>query len=321
MKLRYRPLFAPEAGFGGGGGGAAAPAAVAPAAAAPGAATPGATAPPGSFNFSTHIGQDGSFPEGAFSAERAKDLGLEGLDVTPFQKYKSYPELLKGFSNAQKMLGSRGVQVPQEGSAPEVVAEYRKQVGVPDTADGYVLKPEKLPAGVVWEDAKAKPLAELFHKNNIPQKVAAELINAHLTELSVGATSTSAAFTAKVSESWNQSLDYLKSEYGDSHTERLAVLRDYASTIPGLDLADPHANLALSMPWVVKLLDESAKNMREQPLPGTNHSSAIGSQSYIDQARMLKLENPGWRSVPVLKERVESLYAMHTKQEARKNKV
>jgi hypothetical protein len=78
--------------------------------------------------------------------------------------------LAKSYEVAQRALGRKAQAVvpPNEKSTPEEVAEYRKAVGVPESPEGYQLKPEQLPEGVVWDENVAKQAAELAHKHHIP---------------------------------------------------------------------------------------------------------------------------------------------------------
>jgi hypothetical protein len=80
------------------------------------------------------------------------------------QKYATPADLLKGYFEAEKMIGRKGVQIPGENATPEEHAAFRAALGVPDAPDAYGLKaPEGVPAEV-WSDDAAKAFAGEAHK-------------------------------------------------------------------------------------------------------------------------------------------------------------
>jgi hypothetical protein len=80
------------------------------------------------------------------------------------QKYATPADLLKGYVEAEKMIGRKGVQIPGENATPEEHAAFRAALGVPDAPDAYGLKaPEGVPAEV-WSDDAAKAFAGEAHK-------------------------------------------------------------------------------------------------------------------------------------------------------------
>lgn len=60
-------------------------------------------------------------------------------------KYKSVEEALKGAVHAQKLVGR--LEVPAADAKPEVVAEYRKRAGIPESPDKYDVKMPEPPEG------------------------------------------------------------------------------------------------------------------------------------------------------------------------------
>jgi hypothetical protein len=80
------------------------------------------------------------------------------------QKYATPADLLKGYVEAEKMIGRKGVQIPGENATPEEQAAFRAALGVPDAPDAYGLKaPEGVPAEV-WSDDAAKAFAAKAHE-------------------------------------------------------------------------------------------------------------------------------------------------------------
>lgn len=80
------------------------------------------------------------------------------------QKYATPADLLKGYVEAEKLIGRKGVVVPGEGATAEEQAAFRAALGVPETADAYALKaPEGVPAEV-WSEDSAKAFAGKAHE-------------------------------------------------------------------------------------------------------------------------------------------------------------
>lgn len=119
-------------------------------------------------------GKDGAFSEGWMARlPEALKPAAETL-----AKYKSIPDLASAHYSLQQLLGKKANAILpiNETSKPEEIAAYRKALGIPEKADGYNLKPEKLPDGVGWNDDNGKALAELALKHNVPPAAMKELV-------------------------------------------------------------------------------------------------------------------------------------------------
>jgi hypothetical protein len=83
------------------------------------------------------------------------------------QRFKSIDDVLNGAMKLREEISSR-IKLPGKDAKPEDIAAFRKQIGVPDTADGYEVKaPEGYnldgPVGLVVDMSR-----DLAHKNHIP---------------------------------------------------------------------------------------------------------------------------------------------------------
>lgn len=80
------------------------------------------------------------------------------------QKYATPADLLKGYVEAEKLIGRKGVAIPGENATPEEHAAFRAALGVPENPDAYGLKaPEGVPPEV-WDADNAKAFAAEAHK-------------------------------------------------------------------------------------------------------------------------------------------------------------
>jgi hypothetical protein len=85
-------------------------------------------------------------------------------------KYATPADLAKGYLEAEKLIGKKGVILPGENATPEEMKQFHAALGVPETFDGYELKaPDGLPEGV-WNDDAAKGFAAKAHELGLTPK-------------------------------------------------------------------------------------------------------------------------------------------------------
>ena len=198
--------------------GAAAPQTTAAAAApvAPPTASAQTSAPRG------YVGEDGNFSDGWLDRLPGE---LDPAKQT-LAKYRGLPELAKSHFELQQLLGkkSSAVNIPGEKSTPEEVAAFRKAVGVPETADGYNLKPEKLPDGVTWDDATGKAYAEIAHKHHIPAAAMKELAALQLSQEAMRAEEVGRMFDEK----YERSRQELQTAWGANFDKNIKTAKQLA---------------------------------------------------------------------------------------------
>jgi hypothetical protein len=90
--------------------------------------------------------------------------------TSPLDAVKSVVDLRKRESTA--------IRIPGEGAKPEEVAAYRKQIGVPETPEGYKF-PDLAAGETLTDEMKASRAlwAKRFHDRNVPAAVASALID------------------------------------------------------------------------------------------------------------------------------------------------
>lgn len=151
----------------------------------PGEGTQGALGAQSSAESGTQVVEGPWIKEdGTFVADWHKhlppDVQPEAEQMKLGERVRSVTDLARFTINAQRLVGKKGVFIPNEKSPPEEVAEYRKALGIPDSTEGYQIKPEKLPDGMSWDDNDAKQFVEIAHRNHIPPRAMKELVNAHV---------------------------------------------------------------------------------------------------------------------------------------------
>jgi len=244
-------FFAPDDGAPGSGGAGTGTLIPDGSGAFPAAGTPpaaGGQTPPAATG-SPYFGADGNFVEGW--ADKLPDGFLTADDLPAFKihasKYKSPLDAIKSDFHKEKMLGrkAQAVVIPGEKSTPEEIAAFRTALGVPETPEGYKLKPEALPEGMTWNDEIAKPFAAIAHKHNIPPAAMNEIIGQYVAMQQVSADEMGKMYQAEL----DKGMATLKETWKNDTEKNIGFASRVAKSI-GLDptspgLRDPNVVIAL----------------------------------------------------------------------------
>jgi len=106
----------------------------------------------------------GSFLDSISDDNLRRDPALEPL------RGKDATEAAKMLANAQKMIGKKRLEAPNEKWTDLEWNEFYKTVGRPETPDGYGLKPPELPEGLPYDEKMDKHFASLAHKAGLSPK-------------------------------------------------------------------------------------------------------------------------------------------------------
>ena len=83
-------------------------------------------------------------------------------------KDKALPDVLKGYVEAQKMIGG-SLRIPKDDAAPEEWAKFYSKLGRPETPDKYEYQPPALPEGM-WDKDQEKQAVALMHELGLNSK-------------------------------------------------------------------------------------------------------------------------------------------------------
>lgn len=100
----------------------------------------------------------------------------EFKDDPSIKDFKDIGSLVKSYIHGRRMLGMDKVIIPKEDSPPEVMAEFRAKMGVPEAPDKYELPKEGVPQDVQFDQDVIKEFLELAHKTNMSKAQVAEAI-------------------------------------------------------------------------------------------------------------------------------------------------
>lgn len=180
--------------------------------------------------------------------------------------------LAKSYEVAQRALGRKAQAVvpPNEKSTPEEVAEYRKAIGVPDSPEGYNLKPEQIPEGVTWDDATAKKAAELAHKHNVPASAMQEFLRFDMERAAMMNQAAATMIDAQLEAGRAE----LQKVYGDKFGEKIELARRAALTVG----VDP-ASQGFVDPQVVKAIVSLAEKLSDDKLVSGDQTGVTSTRA------------------------------------------
>jgi hypothetical protein len=198
------------------------------------------------------IQADGTFAE-KWTEHVPEDMKASAIAL---QKFKDPMALARSYVHAEQQLGKK-VAPPTADSTPEQKAAWNKIIGVPDSPDGYQLKPAKLPEGVEWNEEAAKGFQTVAHELGLtPQQ--AQRIAAYDAERQAASGATDQQEQAAFQQT---QITDLRKEYGDGFDSAILKAKTYCDTI-GL----PHDHPALMHADVVKALVRGAGLISESKL-------------------------------------------------------
>jgi hypothetical protein len=203
------------------------------------------------------IGHDGSFAEGWLDRLPAE---LSDAKAT-LGKYRNVNDVFKSHFHLQQTLGRKAnaVVLPNEKSTPEEVAEFRKAMGIPESADQYDLsvEVEGVPEAGKWTADMLKPFAEIAHKHNVPPSAMKDIVS----QIAQVEQNRLEAATGMLEERLKEGETLLKKEYGANYGRNIDRATRAATSL-GLDVNSP----GLSDPQVVKALVRVADLLSEDKL-------------------------------------------------------
>lgn len=189
----------------------------------------------GAWDFRSSLDDKGNFRPG-WDASLPDDLKASAAALA---KYPNPLELMRGHVNASKLIGQKtALKAPAPDAKPEEVAKFNAQIrevlGVPAKAEEYKLtKPDNLPQGLSWDEAKVGDWQKFFHDANIPPAVADKIVAKQAAEIA----SQAEAGKGKLDQ-WVKSQEAeLRKEWGADFDANLGLAAKAAS-IAGFDLND-----------------------------------------------------------------------------------
>ena len=220
------------------------------------------------FTIDKIVNNDGTFKEGWNSSVE----GGESLS-----KYNNINDLIKGFVNANKLVGKKQEQISRPGAdaTDEQRKAWREHLGVPEKADDYQV-PDEYKETV---DAESfKEFAQFAHEHNIPADTMQELLRfqeryaAKLNEVNA----------KRIEEQAKEARKYFQAEWGGLYERNFNLLKD-GLVRAGIDIESPEMSGALNNPFILSALFDKISSMQDgtMPVPGFMKASASDAKEQI----------------------------------------
>lgn len=153
----------------------------------------------------------------------------------------------------------------------EAAYRSRKPVDLPESPEGYQLKPEQLPEGITWSDDAASKFATVFHSNGIAPGQARAITDAFL-ELEA---QNNAAIQQAYEKQIEEGTAALKQEWGANYDKNISSIK---STVERLGF-DPEDQSLFGNPTVIRFLGKVVSGLSEDTIAAAGKgASAPGSQ-------------------------------------------
>ena len=127
------------------------------------------------------------------------------------------PDLANQFLNAQKMIGTKRLPVPDESWTPEQWNDFHSQIGRPDTHDKYTLPKVE---GVEWDDTKVSEFREMAYNMGLTDKQFSTVMEKYAGEV----TGMQQSASEQMKEQINTGLQNLRNELSQSGKDFNTVL-------------------------------------------------------------------------------------------------
>jgi hypothetical protein len=220
------------------------------------------------FTIDKMVNNDGTFKEGWNSS-------IEGGES--LLKYNNINDLIKGFVNANKLIGKKQEQISRPGAdaTDEQRKAWREHLGVPEKADDYQV-PDEYKETV---DAESfKEFAQFAHEHNIPADTMQELLRfqeryaAKLNEVNA----------KRIEEQAKEARKYFQAEWGGLYERNFNLLKD-GLVRAGIDIESPEMSGALNNPFILSALFDKISSMQDgtMPVPGFMKASASDAKEQI----------------------------------------
>jgi hypothetical protein len=238
------------------------------------AAVPASTAPAANLNTATEGTLLSSAPTSATDAPAAQVTDKPEWLPAKFwtDNGPNVEAILKSYQGMEQLVGRKAQAVlpPTEKSTPEEVAEYRKAIGVPESPEGYNLKPEQLPEGITWDDNVAKKAAELAHKHNVPAAAMQEFMKFDMERAALMNQAAAGMIEAQLEAGRSE----LQKVWGDKMPEKIELARRAAVTAG----VDPTSQGFVD-PQVVKAIVNLAEKLSDDKLVAGDQTGVTSTRA------------------------------------------
>jgi len=230
------------------------------------------------------------------------------------EKFTSPAEVVKSYAALQSRLG-RSVVKPGPDAGPEELAAYRRQLGVPESAEGYdVQLPEDLPPALHGDEA-GEALQRDFLKAMHEAGASNEVVQKALDWYYGNVTQNLAQQQKSAAERRAESEASLRLEWGGDHERNLTFARRAVQSFGDaafadfLDSQEAEGVKLGDHPAFVRAFAAIGRAMGEDlPLSGAGESGGGSLQARIDALHALQDRDPQRYASRAVQSELQSLY-------------
>jgi hypothetical protein len=214
----------------------------------------------------------------------------ETFKDTPVGKYKTVGELAKGYSEAQKLIGAKGVIVPGEKATPEELDKFYNALGRPAKPEEYKFSPvENLHPELKMSPETELGFKALMHKHGISAKQADGLYREYFGLISQSLSKRDEQMLASKQEAEKK----LRSEWLGDYDGNLAKVKGLIAKHGGK--AEDFGELG-NNPAVLRVLANIAKKFSEDTFVKGSEtpSEAMDAKKKLNDI-LLNKDHPYWK--------------------------
>lgn len=135
---------------------------------------------------------------------------------------KTVPDLVKGYVNAQKLIGANRIAIPGENATPQQWNEFYAKIGRPETPDKYTLPDDiQVDESLKPDATKFAAVQKMFHDAGLTPRQAKAVMSYYMKSLDGELKST----RASVEQSHQQAVATLQQEWGDKFQANVDVAK------------------------------------------------------------------------------------------------
>jgi hypothetical protein len=249
------------------------------------------------------------------SPDNSADVNVNGFETTAIPenykasavgKYSNVGELIKGYENAQKLIGAKGVIVPGEKATPEEWDKYYNALGRPSKPEEYKFSP----VDNLHPELKMSPETELgfkalMHKHGISAKQADGLYREYFGLISQSLTKRDEQMLSQKQDAERK----LRSEWLGDFDGNLAKIKGLIAKHGGK--AEDFGDLG-NNPAVLRVLANIAKKFSEDTFVrgGNTPSESEDAKRKLSDI-MINREHPYWKQGPGHDDAVKEVNRLH----------
>ena len=256
-------------------------------------------------------GGEGGEGGGAADFEATAIPADKYADNPNISKYKTVGDLVRGHSEAVKLVGAKGVILPGEKAEQAEIDRFYNSIGRPEKPDGYKLSTlENLHPEVKITPESEAGFKALVHKHGLTAKQADGLYKEYFGMISGSMTKRDESLAASRHEAEKS----LRTDWGADYDKNLAGAKRMATKFGGKDMADYLNEGPGNDPRLAKFLGNISKKFSEDGfIKGeavTNSETKEAQQRITDI--MLKRDHPYWVAGPGHAEAVAEMKRLQT---------